>query len=339
LFGEDANRNGLLDPNEDDGEATYPPDNADGRLNPGWAAFLSVHSRESNLRSDGAPKININQSLLTVLYDELKEEFDEDIARFVVAYRLKGSVNVEEIEDESNKNSTGDAETDEALEDIAEGIAKGIASGSTEDPVTRGGMDLSAGATYEFYSVYDLIDAEVEVETIDGNSTTTETLVSPWLSNGGDFAESLKFLVESFTTRDAEIIEGRININQARVECLYGLPDMPPELAEAIVAAAPVVADGQDVTSLLANRATTGWLLMEGLTDQTTLRRVDRYVTARGGVYRVNSVGHFDRGGPIARVEAVIDSTQFPPRVVFQRDLMHLGPGYRIDQLNPASAP
>jgi DNA uptake protein ComE-like DNA-binding protein len=339
LFGEDANRNGLLDPNEDDGEASYPPDNADGMLNPGWTAFLSVHSRESNLRPDGSPKININQSLLTELYDELEEEFDKDIAKFIVAYRLAGSVNVEEITDETDRNSTGDAETDEALEDIAEGIAKGIASGSSEDPVTRAGMDLSGGASYEFYSVYDLIDAEVEVETVDGNTTTTETLVSSWTSTGGDFAESLKLLVESFTTRDVEIIEGRININQARPECLYGLPDMPPELAEAIVAAAPVVADGQDVTSLLASRVTTGWLLMDGLTDQTTLRKLDRYITARGGVYRVNSVGHFDRGGPIARVEAVIDSTQLPPRVVFQRDLAHLGPGYRIDQLNPASAP
>ena len=41
---------------------------------------LTVHSVESNLRVDGTEKININQSLLTELYDALASEFDEEIA-------------------------------------------------------------------------------------------------------------------------------------------------------------------------------------------------------------------------------------------------------------------
>ena len=36
LYGEDINRNGILDPNENDGDLTYPPDNKDGRLEPGF---------------------------------------------------------------------------------------------------------------------------------------------------------------------------------------------------------------------------------------------------------------------------------------------------------------
>ncbi len=84
---------------------------------------------------------------------------------------------------------------------------------------------------------------------------------------------------------------------------------MTSELAEAILSSAPDIADGQDVTDLLAYRTTTGWLLIDGMTDLLTLRQLDRYLTTRGDVYRVNSVGHFDRGGPIARVEAVtVDS-------------------------------
>ncbi|MBX3438966.1 MAG: general secretion pathway protein GspK [Planctomycetaceae bacterium] len=333
LFGEDANRNGLLDTNENDGERSLPVDDADGVLNPGWAAYLTVYSRESNLRKDGSPKINLNQSLLTELYDELEEEFGEEIARFIVAYRLKGSTNVEKITDENDENTTGDAETDEALQKAAQNVAGAIAGGSSQDPTTRGGMDLSGGATYEFYSLYDLIDAEVEVEIITNGAPEATTLSSPWTSSPADLSENLPILFDAFTIRDAEVIEGRININQARLECLVGLPDMTAELASAIIAAAPVVADGQDVTDLLAYRSTTGWLLIDGLTDTTTLRKLDRYITARGGVFRVNSVGHFDLGGPVARVEAVIDSTQVPPRIVFQRDLSHLGPGFRVDQL------
>lgn len=335
LFGEDANRNGLLDPNENDGEATLPIDNADGVLNPGWASLLTVHSRESNLRPDGSPKINLNQSLLTELYDELEEEFNEEIATFIVAYRLKGSTNTEKIEDANATNTTGDSATDEGLQDAAGAFAKALGGGSSGDTVTRGGMDLSGGASYEFYSLYDLIDAEVEVEISDGGEPTLQTLTSPWSSNSGSLTEDLPMLIGSFTIRDVDLIEGRVNINQARRECLMGLPEMTPELADAIVAAAPVVTEGQGTTSELPYRTTTGWLLIDGLTDLTTLRKLDRYTTARGGVYRVNSIGHFDRGGPVSRVEAVIDSTQFPPRIISQRDLSHLGPGYRVDQLAP----
>src|SRR5207249_3174996 len=42
LFGEDANRNGLLDPNENDGAASPPLDNADGILQRGWSAYFTV---------------------------------------------------------------------------------------------------------------------------------------------------------------------------------------------------------------------------------------------------------------------------------------------------------
>ncbi len=44
LFGEDANGNGLLDPAEDDADASPPADNADGQLDPGWSRFLTAVS-------------------------------------------------------------------------------------------------------------------------------------------------------------------------------------------------------------------------------------------------------------------------------------------------------
>ncbi len=44
LYGEDANRNGILDPNEDDGDLSLPDDNQDGVLDPGWSAYLTVYA-------------------------------------------------------------------------------------------------------------------------------------------------------------------------------------------------------------------------------------------------------------------------------------------------------
>ena len=65
---------------------------------------------------------------------------------------------------------------------------------------------------------------------------------------------------------------------------------------------------------------------------------IDRFITTRGDVYRVQSVGHYFEGGPIVRLEAIIDAAQYPPRIVSLRDLSHLGRGYSLAQLVPPQA-
>lgn len=46
LYGEDANLNGILDPNENDGENLPPSDNMDSHLDPGLMEYVTVYSRE-----------------------------------------------------------------------------------------------------------------------------------------------------------------------------------------------------------------------------------------------------------------------------------------------------
>lgn len=60
LYDEDANMNAVLDPNENDEDATAPNDNHDGVLNRGVLAYVTAHSKESNLRTNGEPKINVS---------------------------------------------------------------------------------------------------------------------------------------------------------------------------------------------------------------------------------------------------------------------------------------
>lgn len=62
LFGEDANLNGIMDANENDGEVTQPEDNRNGRLDPGFFEYLTVYSRIPNTLSNGSPKVNISQN-------------------------------------------------------------------------------------------------------------------------------------------------------------------------------------------------------------------------------------------------------------------------------------
>lgn len=61
LVGEDTNMNGVLDANENDGMTSAPYDNKDGKLDAGILEYVTTYSRESNLRTNGSPRINIRQ--------------------------------------------------------------------------------------------------------------------------------------------------------------------------------------------------------------------------------------------------------------------------------------
>ncbi len=74
LYGEDANLNGVLDPNEDDGEKSAPADNADGKLDPGLLEYITVFSREPNKRNDGTARLSVTAPSQE-LTDLLTEKF------------------------------------------------------------------------------------------------------------------------------------------------------------------------------------------------------------------------------------------------------------------------
>jgi DNA uptake protein ComE-like DNA-binding protein len=351
LYGEDTNRNGLLDPNEDDGDQSLPFDNADGVLNPGWAAYLTVDSRELNLRSDGTPKVYVNEGVLTDLYDSLEEEFDEDIARFIVAYRMNGPVEPLITEEDALLADSADSATDDTSADTGSGSNSQSASGSSSSngglvgaanalgnalgaavsgEVTRGGMDLTKGASTEIKSLYELIGAQVIVE-IDEVETTLD---SPWAADPGSMESYLASFFDTFSvTEDTEIV-GRINVNQARFETLAGLPDMTEDLANAIVSS-PMI--GTDGSVAMTSRSTTGWLVTQGILDLATMAKLDKYLTARGHVYRVQSVGYFEQGGGFTRMEAILDATENPVHIISVRDLTELGRGYSQSLLTGTS--
>jgi len=88
LYDEDANLNAVLDNNENDEDATSPNDNHDGVLNRGVLAYLTVHSKIANLRTNGEPKVNvgtIDESGLRQLMTEAgiaNERFAQVLAQF-----------------------------------------------------------------------------------------------------------------------------------------------------------------------------------------------------------------------------------------------------------------
>lgn len=89
FVGEDANHNGELDDNEDDGDESPPDDNEDGKLQLGIRDFLSVQSGLSNERI-GKP--NLNSAPFEVIQamvwgEEESGDHAQTVAEKIVKYR------------------------------------------------------------------------------------------------------------------------------------------------------------------------------------------------------------------------------------------------------------
>lgn len=82
LYGEDTNGNGILDPNEDDGDLSPPNDNGDGQLDFGLMEYVTVFSREGTLQTNGEPRL-ILPALAgqgrTTAFNAIRDYFSENI--------------------------------------------------------------------------------------------------------------------------------------------------------------------------------------------------------------------------------------------------------------------
>jgi type II secretory pathway component PulK len=87
VFGEDMNRNGILDPNENDGNGSLPVDNNDGILNRGLYPYITVYSREPDVADSDpySPRINIKDWPEGVLKTMLPRYLREEVVEFIVA--------------------------------------------------------------------------------------------------------------------------------------------------------------------------------------------------------------------------------------------------------------
>ena len=75
------------------------------------------------------------------------------------------------------------------------------------------------------------------------------------------------------------------------------------------------------------------WLLSEGILTLDKMKSLMPFITCGGDVYRLQSIGYFEDGGVIARIEAIIDGSILPSRVLFWRDISNLGRGYDQETL------
>ncbi len=124
LYGEDTNLNGILDDNENDADASDPPDNRNGRLDRGFYDYVTVYSIEPNRDSAGQQRINItNMRNLGQLGEKLREIVGNDRyfqimdsirsgrSRNVIDFYYRSGLKIEEFEQIADSLTTSDAET------------------------------------------------------------------------------------------------------------------------------------------------------------------------------------------------------------------------------------
>jgi hypothetical protein len=151
------------------------------------------------------------------------------------------------------------------------------------------------------------------------------TYASP-LNDPGQLEQYLPILLDKLTTVQDSDLPARVNINTAPRVVLAALPGLEDTDVQAILnnRPAPNATQAADTLPSLA------WLITTANLPATKLTTLERYVTARTQVYRVQAMGYFDGPGPTARVEAVIDTNAGRPRIVYWRDLTELGRGIAL---------
>jgi type II secretory pathway component PulK len=300
LLGNDFNRNGILDPGEDDGT---------GVVNHGWSAYLTVFSRELNLASDGTPRIWINDfSDLNSLYTNLQTPLGQELAKYIILYQMYGE-------------AQGGARPSVSL------------TGTQSSQALAQATQNSTRRPTQVTSFFDLAKSTAVDVTIPGapprTPPTTFRFTNP-LRDPGTMRQLLPILFDKTTTTNNPI-PARVNVNTAPQAVLTALLTSFPNLT------------GTDVQNIIDHRPnmssadapdpifqTPTWLITEANLDPKNLSGVDRFITASTGVYRIQSIGYFDGGGPTARIEAVIDTNNQRPRIVSWRDLTELGKGFEL---------
>ncbi|MFO0948181.1 MAG: type II secretion system protein GspK [Planctomycetota bacterium] len=288
LFGEDVNRNGKLDLNEDDGDASPPFDDQDGTLNLGWYPYLTLYSRERNVDGFGRPRIYLNEPDLGRLYSAVLAEFGEEMARWVVAYRVVGPVGYSVVR---------------------------VPPPGVENADFMG--------KFQFRSAMDLVDTSIQGN-YEGESLSFPPLFQ---AADAPSMERFERVVDRFTASAEPELVGRLDLFSASEQALAVLKILPEEKRRMLIEQRPVTEvssndggeESQPPLSLV-------WLLTKGIVTRDEWIALEPFVTARSPVVRFQSIGFFDGEGISSRQEVIMDMGLRPPRVLDQTNLDLLGP-------------
>ncbi len=320
LYGEDYDRNGLLTFNEDDGDETFPIDDADGTLNRGLYPYITVWSRDFNTANDAKPRVYVGAGA-TNLQEELADYFEPQEIAFIeqVAATLQS--------DDKSGNDDGDktpAKGEETDQDSTGGDSAGKGSGNETAGEPKAKGDDEAAETGDGGSPQEQTQGG---ETEDTEFASLVALLHPVVIGGSIVPspfelEDFPRILDRLTLDPRPEFAGVIDVNTAPAEVLRCVTGMTETL----------IADIISQREMLDSEAkqTPAWILTEQLTDDETMELLLHNITARGFQFTIESLGYADHIGTVSRLQVVVEMRGPVAQTIYYRDLTPLGFGYPI---------
>ncbi len=322
LYGGDTNRNGVFD----DGEPG---------TDRGWSDYLTVYGRELNVDRDGTVRTYLNIPDLTVLGQQLTNSVGEELATYILACRLFRVTKTDE-----SGNVPGATTTASFTTGSNGSVALNLSSTTTARPTRAATLDelkaaVEAKKAATLVSLPGRLQSQMDFaysrialpRPPDAPQDAPDVVAYSPLLDATKRAALFALLLDKTTIKQAVELVPRINVNTAPREVLMGLTAITNAANEPLMTEA-------DVDAILAERAdqapddpattSCAWLITAASIPPATYRRMEKYVTGSTMVYRVQSIGFLANGGPVARMEAVIDTNQGAPRFLHVRDLTDL---------------
>jgi DNA uptake protein ComE-like DNA-binding protein len=298
--GEDWNLNGRLDPNEDDGPRSFPDDKPDGKLDAGWSQYLTAVSRQSRLSTSGNEKFALQGADSETLMKTTG--VDESQAKALAGWAAQGNARAETL--------------------LVTPLSQLSASGSNANPRTggagRSGGSGGSGVRGAMPQAGGSIGGGTQATGggTSGRSSGGRSATGAGASGGSAVSDLnpsqlRSVLRETSSDNFSEPVPGRININTAPEALLKEVLDLEPRVADAIIArrkASPTgivsIADLQGMTGL----------------DPGMLVQLAQQFDVTSSVYTVTSRGRSMTTGTEVEIEAVVDRSELPAKIVSYRE-------------------
>ncbi len=313
LFGEDQNGNGILDPSEDDGDRSWPQDNADGTLDGGLAQYLTTWSASRELTKDGEDRIDIRTASAENISDSI-DEISLQQAQSIVAHREKNEfssiLDLYDVELVEQINQGGQGPEGTQPQGQVLGGRNGNPQGNVRMVVTpQNGAPQNQGnqpGQGQSGRPQGGINPENPEGQNDGEQPTTRSTGRMAFEE-----DAVRRIADLLTIQEGDVTQGLVNINTASVEVLACLPGIDEAIALAIVGE-QLGRDGGFTTVM-------DLLTVDGI-SKDILKPIYARLAVRSDVFRVNSFGVLASGATHVSVSAIVDRTGYNAKILYWQE-------------------
>ncbi len=328
-FGGDLNQNYRLDPieirlanqllsqNRAASQQAIGSSNLGGTFKP-LQRYVTWCSGHRNATLNGKARIYLNDPNLQSLHQKLTLVWSADWANFVIAMRQFGPSVTPSQSATSAENQKAPATTVSSVEVVQDWTP-----------------DFGKAPVFNFRSPLDLAGAVVVLPSIVTSPSSTtpssavmRTLRNPFSSDLSSVRNYVGMVLDDVTVDASPVAEGRIDVSEAPIEVLAGVPGLELALAQRIVQQR---SRSLDTSSKTQELGTIAWLI--DVIDLAKLKELEPYLTCRSDVYSVQAIGYRDNQSAVHRTTATIDAREYPTQLRNRKVWHPWDRGFPIEQL------